>query len=88
MANGGEDACTAVLSLRVHFVKACGTTSVKSFELPTTALGPGASATLRKTISLRQQSTRTHHAGTHAVEILVNGKARPVGAFTLTSASR
>ena len=36
-------------------------------------LQPGEAATVRKTISLAQHSTRTHYAGMHLAEIQCNG---------------
>ena len=81
--NPGRAPVTAVLGARVHFVKAKGHASGKVFKLPTLSLAPGASATVAKTISLRQHTTRTHYPGAHTVELVVNGVARPLGRFVL-----
>ena len=86
--NPGRTAARAVLGARVHFVKARGDTAGKTFKLPTLELAPGATATVRKTISLRQHTTRTHYPGSHAVELVVNGVARPLGRFELRDGAR
>ncbi|MCU0648484.1 MAG: DNA alkylation repair protein [Gemmatimonadaceae bacterium] len=77
----------AIVDLRVHFVKANGSTAGKVFKLSTVALGPGERVTLRKTVSLADLSTRTHYPGKHAVELQMNGAVTPIGAFTLVAAS-
>jgi hypothetical protein len=41
------------------------------------------SVRVTKKVSLAAMTTRTHHPGKHAVDALVNGEARPLGAFTL-----
>lgn len=83
--NEGREPAKVVLALRVHFVKARGGTSPKSFKLPTAEIGPGESVMLTKTVSLAQQTTRTHYPGEHRVEVVVNGEARPLGAFHVES---
>lgn len=88
LRNKGQTPATAVLSLRVHFVKACGGASPKSFKLPTVTIAAGGSATLCKTISLRQHTTRTHYPGEHTVDLVVNGGVRPLARFTLAGAKR
>jgi 3-methyladenine DNA glycosylase AlkC len=56
---------------------------VKVFKLTAVTLAPGETLALRKRLSLRQMSTRTHHPGRHAVEALVNGQVMTVGRFEL-----
>jgi 3-methyladenine DNA glycosylase AlkC len=73
-----------LVDLRVHFVKARGTTAPKVFKLKTVDLVPGATASFRKTVSLADLTTRQHHADRHVVEIVVNGRILPLGAFQLT----
>jgi hypothetical protein len=34
-----------------------------------------------KTVSLAQMTTRRHYAGTHRVDLLVNGECMPLGSF-------
>ncbi|MDY7106661.1 MAG: DNA alkylation repair protein [Actinomycetota bacterium] len=75
----------ALVDLRVHFVKANGSTSGKVFKGGEVVIDPGGSATVTKTVSVAQHSTRTHYPGTHPVEVLLNGVAHPAGSFELTS---
>lgn len=83
--NPSDDAAGALVDLRVHFVKANRSTSAKVFKGAELALEPGATRTVRKSISLAQHSTRTHHPGEHAVEALINGTPVPLGSFVLRS---
>lgn len=64
----------ALVDLRVHFVKAYGATSPKVFKGAELELAPGGEATVRKTISLAQRTTRTHYPGTHRVDVVLNGR--------------
>ena len=73
-----------LIDLRVHFVKANGQTSPKVFKGAEIEVPPGETATVAKTISVKQHSTRTHYPGHHLVELLVNGDARPGAGFELT----
>ncbi len=77
-----------VVDLAVHFVKARGAPRAKVFKLRAIELAPGAVAALKKRISLAALTTRRHHAGAHRVEVLVNGRTFPAGAFEVTPACR
>lgn len=72
-----------MLDMRVHYCKADGTARPKVFKLKQVVLAAGESVALGKTLSLRQMTTRTHHTGCHAVDLLVNGDAHPLGHFQL-----
>ncbi len=72
-----------LVDLRVHFVKANGNPSPKVFKLSTLDLGPGDAAVVKKTISLANLTTRKHYRGTHRVDVILNGRTRPIGAFEL-----
>lgn len=72
-----------VVDATVHFVRADGSARAKVFKLRAVTLGPGESATVGRTVSFRQHSTRTHHPGRHRVDALVNGAATPLGAVTV-----
>lgn len=81
-----ESALQRVLvDLRVHFVKAGGHTSTKTFKLRTLELGAKESVTMQKTISLAQLTTRKHYPGTHRVELLLNGMAKRLGEFEIVT---
>ena len=75
LANDGTSVEQLLVDLRVYFVKANGRTSPKVFKGKELELGPAQSTQLTKTFSLAQRTTRTHHAGQHRVEVLVNGQA-------------
>ncbi|HET6405420.1 MAG TPA: DNA alkylation repair protein [Candidatus Thermoplasmatota archaeon] len=83
LTNRSSAPARVVLALRVHFVKARGKTSPKTFKLADARLEPRATTTLSKTLSLAQHSTRTHYAGVHRLELLVNGAPRRAGEFVL-----
>lgn len=76
-----------LIDFRIFFVKANGGVKPKVFKLQTITLAPKASVSLSKRISLAQMSTRQHYAGTHRVEVLVNGQPFPAGAFELKPAT-
>jgi 3-methyladenine DNA glycosylase AlkC len=67
----------------VHFVKANGSTSPRVFKGAVRELGPGQSCVVTRSVSLAQQSTRTHFPGVHRVEVQVNGRRSEAGSFTL-----
>ena len=73
------------VDLRIHFVKANGSTSPKVFKLRTFELEPGEARSLMKSISLVQHSTRKHHPGLHVAELVVNGATQPLGSFTVVA---
>ncbi|NNC80413.1 MAG: DNA alkylation repair protein [Acidimicrobiales bacterium] len=83
--NPSSNSCGALVDLRVHFVKANGTTSAKVFKGAELELDSGASTAVRKTISVAQHSTRKHYAGEHVVEAMINGRIERIGSFTLTA---
>jgi 3-methyladenine DNA glycosylase AlkC len=58
---------------------------LRVFKLAAAELAPGETLALRRRLSLRQMSTRTHHPGVHRVEALVNGIAMPVGGFDVVA---
>jgi 3-methyladenine DNA glycosylase AlkC len=74
VVNEGAAPVRSLVHLRVHFVTARGGTSPRVFVVREATLAPGERAELRKTISLRQHTTRTHHPGEHRIEVVVNGR--------------
>jgi 3-methyladenine DNA glycosylase AlkC len=74
-----------LVDLRVHFVKANGKIGPKVFKLKTFEFDSNESVRLRKRIALTEMTTRKHYAGAHQVEVLLNGRARPIGAFDLVN---
>lgn len=75
-----------LVDLRVHFVKARGATSPKVFKLTRLTLPPGGEAELGKRVSLAVHTTRRPQPGTHRVEVLINGVARPLATFEVVAA--
>jgi 3-methyladenine DNA glycosylase AlkC len=82
-----------VVDYAIHYVRP-GRTSLgsrarkrastrKVFKLKTLELGPGARELVSRKQTIRDFSTRTHYAGKHEVEILVNGQVLGRASFTL-----
>jgi 3-methyladenine DNA glycosylase AlkC len=82
LCNAGRKPQRVMADLVVHFVKSRGT-GAKTFKLKALELAPGERLLLGKTISLRQLTTRKHHAGEHRIEALLNGQRVPLGKFQL-----
>lgn len=62
-----------VIDYAVHHVKASGAVSPKVFKGWTVTLAPGAALTLTKRRPVKPITTRTYHAGRHAVDVRING---------------
>jgi 3-methyladenine DNA glycosylase AlkC len=73
-----------LVDLIVHFVKANGSTSPKVFKGAEVTLAPGEETTVRRTVSVRQHTTRTHYPGRHDVELQLNGRVVEGASFELT----
>ena len=58
------------------------------FKLRRLTAAPRERAALATTVSLAVHTTRKPRPGTHAVDVLVNGVARRIGAFEVTAARR
>lgn len=83
LSNPETTAQQVLADLRVHYVKAHGGTGAKVFKLKTLEVPPHGAVALGKQLSLAQMTTRIHHPGTHTLELLLNGQARPLGQFEL-----
>jgi 3-methyladenine DNA glycosylase AlkC len=75
-----------LVDYQVHYIKANGSTRAKVFKLQSLQLAPGQAATLQKTLSLREMTTRQHQPGLHRVDALINGTPTPLGEFNLLHA--
>lgn len=84
LSNPSTDPGGALVDFRVHFVKANGSTSPKVFKGGEVDLDGGGTATIKKTVSLRQHSTRTHYPGVHHIDVLINGTVVDGPEFELT----
>lgn len=85
LVNETTEAQRVLADLQVHFRKANGKTSPKVFKLTTLELAPGGRATLSKTISLAEHTTRKPYPGEHTVDVLLNGQAVPLGSFNVVA---
>lgn len=74
VTNAGRSAAKLAIDFAVSYVKSNGTLAEKVFKLTTVELAAGESTTVRKRHGFRQMTTRVHYAGTHAVEVQVNGE--------------
>jgi 3-methyladenine DNA glycosylase AlkC len=72
-----------VIDYAVHYVKKSGATAAKVFKLRTLDLAAGATAKIVHRQTVRDFTTRTHHPGRHAVDLLVNGQVMATSAFDL-----
>ncbi len=72
-----------VVDYAVHYVKQSGATAAKVFKWKELTLAPEATLELTKRQRLVDFTTRRHHPGRHAVELLVNGEVLARNHFTL-----
>lgn len=71
-----------VIDYRLHYVRPGGRRAAKVFKFRTLDLPP-AGVTLSTRQTIRDFSTRRHHPGHHAVELLVNGRLLAATGFDL-----
>jgi len=76
-----------LVDFRIHFMKANGKTSPKVFKLRTIDLAPRETVQMGKSVSLAEMTTRKHYAGTHKVDVVLNGLTKPLGTFDLVGHS-
>lgn len=81
--NPSEADLPVLVDFRVHFVKANGEAKPKVFKGAEVVVAAGGSEVLRRTVSLRQHTTRTHYPGRHTVDVLINGAVHPGTTFEL-----
>ena len=72
-----------LIDYAVHHVRANGSTSAKVFKGWSLTLAPGEARRLERTHSMRAVTTRRYHAGRHAIEVRINGRAVAQAAFSL-----
>jgi 3-methyladenine DNA glycosylase AlkC len=75
-----------LVDLAVHFVKANGRSMPKVFKLKRVVLPARERLECSSSVSLAVHTTRTPHPGRHAVDVIVNGKPMPIGAFQVVGA--
>jgi len=67
----------------VHHVKAAGHSTVKVFKGWVIELAPGETRLLEKKHAIKPITTRRYHAGTHAVDVRINGAVQARAGFEL-----
>lgn len=72
-----------VVDYRVHYARAGGKTAAKVFKWKTFDLAGDDTVALRISQVIRDFSTRRHHSGRHAVELIVNGETMATSGFEL-----
>jgi 3-methyladenine DNA glycosylase AlkC len=72
-----------VIDYAVHYVKKNGAASRKVFKLREITLPPTGSVELSISQTIRDFTTRKHHAGHHRVELILNGEPLAEGGFEL-----
>jgi 3-methyladenine DNA glycosylase AlkC len=83
LENTSDEKSGALIDLRVYFVKANGSISPKVFKGAELTLKARGVATVGKSVSLAQHSTRKHYPGTHTVEVMLNGVSHAGDEFEL-----
>jgi len=81
--NQGSRTKALVVDFAVHYIKANGKARPKVFKWCQLELAPSAQKALTKKLSLANLSTRTHYAGTHRVDAIINGEWSYLGEFEL-----
>lgn len=74
-----------VVDYRIDYARSGGRRSAKVFKFKTFDLAAGDNAILSIRQVIRDFSTRRHHSGVHAVDLLVNGKTVASSQFVLES---
>jgi len=74
LTNDGETTERMAVDYVVHFMKSNERQAEKVFKLTAATLAPGESIAIAKRHALRQMTTRVHYAGTHSLELQVNGQ--------------
>lgn len=72
-----------VVDYAIHYVKQSGAGSAKVFKWKELPLAPGETLILTKRQRIRDFTTRKHHAGRHAVDLMVNGERFAEAMFDL-----
>ncbi|MFW5446545.1 MAG: DNA alkylation repair protein [Methylophagaceae bacterium] len=72
-----------VLDYKVHHVKANGTASAKVFKWKNITLQPRQNVQLQKSHPFKLITTRKYYAGTHSIELQINGKSMVKADFEL-----
>jgi 3-methyladenine DNA glycosylase AlkC len=83
LSNQGIESKALMVDFAVHYIKANGGIRPKVFKWCQIELGASGEKTLSKKLNLTNLSTRTHYAGAHRVDIIINGQWSYLGTFDL-----
>lgn len=83
ISSAAKKAQDLLVDYLIHYVKANGKAQPKVFKWKQLRLDPGQTISLSKTQTIKDFSTRKHHAGHHVVEIQINGARLAQSAFEL-----
>ncbi len=83
LTNEGKSAQRLMIDYAIHHRKANGSLAPKVFKWTSLELGTGETITIARRHAMRAITTRQYYAGTHRVEILVNGAVLAGGDFEL-----
>ena len=83
LVSTGPERQRLVVDYAVHYVKKNGVTSRKVFKLREVDLAPGAAWEAATSQVVRDFTTRSHNAGRHRMELMVNGAVLAETAFDL-----
>ncbi len=83
LASDAAEPQPLVVDYRVHYARPGGKTAAKVFKWKGLDIAAGETATLSIRQTIRDFSTRRHHAGRHKVELIVNGQVMATAAFDL-----
>lgn len=84
LASTGDAPQRILLDYAVHHVRENGSRTAKVFKWTTRTLGPGEQITLTRAHAFTPVTTRRYYPGTHAVELLLNGRSLGLREFDLT----
>ena len=73
-----------IIDFLIHYQRANGGLSPKVYKWKIVDLKPGKSLSIAKKQAIRQITTRVFYAGTHGLEIQINGEKVAEGSFELT----
>ncbi len=85
LVSTGAERQRLVVDYAIHYVKKSGATSRKVFKLREVDLDPGAAWEASTSQTVRDFTTRSHNAGRHRVELMVNGAVLAEAAFELVT---
>ena len=83
LVSTGPERQRLVVDYAIHYVKKSGATSRKVFKLREADLEPGTAWDASTSQTVRDFTTRSHNAGFHRVELMVNGVVLAASGFEL-----